>query len=143
MTDHHARDTTAGTLMIIGGGEDRIDNKEILNRFIALAGGPARPLVVLTAAGEIPGQVWEIYRIALDDLGVRHVRTDDRADADNAAIADRVAGASAMCTHMLSAGAGPRLPGLDRAEGLDQIAETVRLGNQVERVQIGALIVQA
>ena len=41
------------------------------------------------------------------------------------------------------AGAAARLPGPDRAEGLDQIAETVRLGNQVERVQVGALIVQA
>ena len=99
MTGHHASDTPAGALMIIGGGEDRTDNKEILNRFIALAGGPARPLVVLTAASKIPERVWEMYRIALDDLGageVRHVRIADRADADDAAIADSVAGASGI-----------------------------------------------
>ena len=99
MSDHHAQDAPAGTLMIIGGGEDRTNNKEILSRFIALAGGPERPLVVLTAASKIPEQVWEMYRIALGDLGaraVRHVPIADRADADDAAIADTVAGASGI-----------------------------------------------
>ncbi|HEX7984987.1 MAG TPA: cyanophycinase, partial [Duganella sp.] len=99
MADLHTQDAPAGTLMIIGGGEDRTDNKEILNRFIALAGGPGRPLLVLTAASRIPEQVWEMYRIALGDLGareVRHVRIADRADADDAAIADAVAGAGGI-----------------------------------------------
>ncbi|MEV4782011.1 cyanophycinase [Burkholderia sp. LMU1-1-1.1] len=85
--------------MIIGGGEDRTDNKEILARFVALAGGAARPLVVLTAASKIPERVWEMYRVALADLGagnVRHVPIADRGDADDAALADIVAGASGI-----------------------------------------------
>lgn len=88
-----------GALMIIGGGEDRTDNKDILARFIALAGGPERPLVVLTAASKIPDDVWEMYRGALRDLGarnVRHVPIGDRVDADDAANADIVAGAGGI-----------------------------------------------
>lgn len=95
----HATEGAGGALMIIGGGEDRTENKEILARFIALAGGPERPLVVLTAASKIPVAVWEMYRRALHDLGardVRHVRIGDRADADDAATADIVGGAGGI-----------------------------------------------
>ena len=95
----HDSAAAGGALMIIGGGEDRTDNKDILARFIALAGGAERPLAVLTAASTIPGKVWEMYRAALNDLGareVRHVRIAERADADDAAIADLVAGAGGI-----------------------------------------------
>lgn len=90
---------SSGALMIIGGGEDRTDHKDILARFMALSGGPGRPLAVLTAASEIPGDVWDTYRDALGDLGardVRHVPIGERADADDAAIADIVAGAGGI-----------------------------------------------
>lgn len=90
---------TLGTMMIIGGGEDRTDNKEVLTKFVALSGGAGRPLVMLTAASKVPENVWEMYVEAMRDLGatnVRHVRIDDRADADNPALADIVAGASGI-----------------------------------------------
>jgi cyanophycinase len=89
----------SGALMIIGGAEDRTDNKAILGRFVALASGAERPLVVLTAASKMPDQVWELYRTALADLGagnVRHIPIADRADADDAATADLVAGAGGI-----------------------------------------------
>ena len=97
----HAPHSSAanGALMIIGGGEDRTDNKEVLARFMTLAGGPERPLVVLTAASKIPEDVWEMYRVALHDLGarnVRHVPIGDRVDADDAGAADIVAGAGGI-----------------------------------------------
>lgn len=91
--------TGVGTLMIIGGGEDRTDNKRILAKFIALAGGPDRPLVVLTAASTIPGQVWQMYSVALHSLGarnVRHVGIATRAELDDPALADLVASASGI-----------------------------------------------
>lgn len=95
----HTSGSPSGALMIIGGGEDRTDNKDILARFIALAGGPGRTLVVLTAASRVPEDVWATYRGALRDLGaddVVHVRIDGRADADDAATAAIVAGASGI-----------------------------------------------
>jgi len=95
----HSTGAASGALMIIGGGEDRTDNKEVLARFIALAGGNERPLVVLTAASKIPEDVWEMYRGALHDLGarnVRHVPIGDRTDADDASAADIVAAAGGI-----------------------------------------------
>jgi cyanophycinase len=85
--------------MIIGGGEDRTDNKEVLTKFVALSGGVERPLVVLTAASTVPEKIWDMYVEALHALGatnLRHVRVDERADADDPALADIVAGASGI-----------------------------------------------
>lgn len=83
-----------GSLMIIGGNEDRTDNKDVLQKFVELAGGPQSPIVVTTAASTVPDDVWEMYRIAFDALGatdVTHVRIDSRADADNDMLALKVA----------------------------------------------------
>ena len=44
-----------GRLLIIGGSEDREDDKAVLERFIALCGGPASRIVVITAASEVGG----------------------------------------------------------------------------------------
>lgn len=83
-----------GTLMIIGGGEDRTDAKDILSKFVAAAGGPDQPLAVITAASTVPDDVWEMYRPAFEALGVtnaRHVRVESRAEADDDMLAHRIA----------------------------------------------------
>lgn len=94
--------------------------------------------------------------LADGDSRLRLARVDATPpDADGRHLAGVLAAAAALMASGLDAdiiaaglrpflaGAEARLAGPDRAEGLDQIAETVRLGNQVERVQIGALIMQA
>lgn len=58
-----------GSLMLIGGNEDRTGNKDVLQKFIALAGGPHSPIIVTTAASTVPDEVWEMYRNAFDALG--------------------------------------------------------------------------
>ena len=88
-----------GSLMIIGGGEDRTDNKIVLEKFIALAGGAQKPLVIITAASTVPDDVWDMYREAFDALGakeVRHMPIPDRAAADDADLARVVAGAAGI-----------------------------------------------
>ena len=90
---------TTGTLMIIGGGEDRTDNKTVLEKFISLAGGPQKPLVVITAASTVPDDVWKMYEEAFDALGVsevRHLLLPDRASAEDAEAARAVAGAAGV-----------------------------------------------
>jgi cyanophycinase len=82
--------------MIIGGAEDRTDNMEILKRFIALAGGADQPMVVLTAASTVPEKVWGLYESAFKELQagqVRHLPIQQRSDAEDAALADRIASA--------------------------------------------------
>lgn len=83
-----------GSLMIIGGNEDRTDNKDVLHKFIELAGGVEQPVVVITAASTVPDDLWEMYRAAFTDIGVRqfdHVRIGSREEAEDEALALRVA----------------------------------------------------
>lgn len=80
--------------MIIGGGEDKTDAKDILQKFIALAGGPQQPIVVITAASKVPNDVWEMYRAAFDALEathVSHVRINHRGEAEDEGLAQRIA----------------------------------------------------
>ncbi|MTV41627.1 cyanophycinase [Duganella radicis] len=80
--------------MIIGGGEDKTDARKVLQRFITLAGGPQQLLVVITAASKMPNEVWEMYRNAFEELGaekISHVRINERAEAEDEGLAQRVA----------------------------------------------------
>ena len=73
-----------GPLLIVGGTEAPCEGPDILRRFVALAGGPDAPIVVLTAASTIPDKVWHDYQAGLMQAGARHsshAHVDNRADA--------------------------------------------------------------
>jgi cyanophycinase len=83
-----------GTLLIIGGSEDRTDNMEVLRRFVELSGGIDVTFSVLTAASRVPEDVWKMYEDAFAAMKVRqvhHILTRERADADSDAAANLVA----------------------------------------------------
>lgn len=61
-----------GHLVIVGGAEDRLGEKLILERFVQLLPAGPGPLLVLTAATEEPEELWKVYRRGFHDLGVRH-----------------------------------------------------------------------
>lgn len=103
------RDLDAGTLLIVGGNEDRTGSKEVLQRFVELAGGEDKRIVVLTAASEVPDKVWALYEKAFADLGatqVTHIRTTHRDHAEQASMADKVRSARGI---FLTGGAQKRL----------------------------------
>lgn len=86
--------TPTGSLMIIGGNEDRTDDKDVLQKFVELSGGLQQPIMVITAASTVPEKVWEMYREAFDDLGatdVTHVRITSREEAEDDMLAHRMA----------------------------------------------------
>jgi cyanophycinase len=117
-----------GSLMIIGGAEDRTDDKEVLRTFIELAGGRDAPLAIVTAASEIPDKVWGMYREALSDLGataLSHVRIESRQAADNEALAQQ----------LLAAG-GIFLTGGDQQRLLERIGGT-RAGAAIRAAYAG------
>lgn len=83
-----------GSLMIIGGNEDRTGSKDVLQKFLELAGDTRQPIMVITAASTVPDDLWEMYRKAFDELGVpefEHVRITSRAEAEDEALAARMA----------------------------------------------------
>jgi cyanophycinase len=88
-----------GCLLIIGGDEETRYRKDILQRFVDLAGGPERNLVLLTSASEEPEEMVAPYHDILSELGVRRhasVHTATREEANDAALAERVAHADGI-----------------------------------------------
>jgi cyanophycinase len=80
--------TTAshGHLVIIGGGEDRTDDKSILARFVELSGGAHAHIVVITAASATADHLWEEYEQAFRALGATnaaHMRIASRQEAND------------------------------------------------------------
>jgi cyanophycinase len=75
-----------GHLVIIGGGEDRKRDKEILSRFVELAGGEHAKIVVISGASGIAEEMWQVYDQAFNDLGVRsrvHLELQSRQQAND------------------------------------------------------------
>jgi cyanophycinase len=58
-----------GRLVIIGGAEDRKQDRIILRKFLELSGGPNAKIRFITAASGVPEAVWASYQAAFQDLG--------------------------------------------------------------------------
>lgn len=66
-----------GTLLIIGGAEDKKGKCEILNKFIELSGADSSVIMVITTATEEPDSVGQEYFQIFKDLGAGHVEVLD------------------------------------------------------------------
>ncbi len=58
-----------GHLVIIGGAEDRQQDRIILRKFLELSGGPNAKIRFITAASGVPDAVWASYQAVFKDLG--------------------------------------------------------------------------
>jgi cyanophycinase len=88
-----------GHLFIIGGAEDREEDKLVLSRFVELAGGRDARIAVLTAASNYHDEVWEVYQQAFSDLGVSHctaVVINSRDEANDESRAELIHQADAV-----------------------------------------------
>jgi cyanophycinase len=76
----------AGHLLIIGGAEDKLRQRQILARFVALAGGPDARIVVISTASSLGDEATELYQHLFRSMGVtdvRGLRPLVREDADD------------------------------------------------------------
>src|SRR4051812_31001811 len=73
-----SRVTGAGTLIIIGGHEDKQNDREILERVAELAN--RGNLLVATLASSVAEESWRDYEEVFGDLGVKTVRHLDIPD---------------------------------------------------------------
>ena len=83
-----------GTVIIIGGAEDKVRDRVILNRFVSLAGGRDATIVVISTASSLGTEAGERYRQIFADLGVQTVRplhaaTRPQANDESVALALR------------------------------------------------------
>ncbi len=75
-----------GTVIVIGGAEDKIRDRVILGRFVALAGGPDARIAVISTASSMGAQAGRLYRDVFTELGaaaVRPLHAVNRAQAND------------------------------------------------------------
>ena len=65
---------TDGTVIVIGGAEDKVRDRVILNRFVALAGGQDATIAVISTASSLGQEAGERYGAVFTELGVKRVR---------------------------------------------------------------------
>ena len=84
----------AGHLLIIGGAEDKLRQRQILSRFLSLAGGPEARLAVISTASSLGDEATELYRSLFHSMGVgeiRGLRPLTREEADDPRLAEQIA----------------------------------------------------
>ncbi|MFP4016197.1 MAG: cyanophycinase [Halanaerobiales bacterium] len=87
-----------GSLLLIGGAEDKRRDKEILKRFITLLKERGSSLVILTSATSEPDAVGQDYQLIFEELGIDDIKIlniDSRKEAaspENAGFLEKAAG---------------------------------------------------
>ena len=82
-----------GHVIVIGGAEDKVRERLILSRFVALAGGPDARIAVISSASSLGPLAGEMYRRVFTELGAAHVEpihAVTRAQANDGAAARSV-----------------------------------------------------
>ena len=64
---------THGTVIVIGGAEDKVRDRLILGRFVALAGGRDARIAVISTASSMGPEAGERYRSIFTELGAERV----------------------------------------------------------------------
>ncbi len=85
--------------MMIGGAEDKVGPRVVLQRFVRLAGGADARIVVVATASSLGHEAVDLYREAFGRLGVKHVDgplPTTRAEAADPRMVAPLAGATGV-----------------------------------------------
>jgi cyanophycinase len=88
-----------GHLVVVGGAEDRIQDRAVWHRFVELCGGPQARIVLCTAASGDPDGAWDGYQPLLQSLGltqVQHLRITSPDEANTPAVTDQILAADGV-----------------------------------------------
>jgi cyanophycinase len=91
--------TPRGHLVIIGGAEDRQQDRIILRKFLELSGGSNAKIRFITAASGVPDVVWASYQAVFKELGALDcevVPMFTREDASKPEVVSRIAEANGI-----------------------------------------------
>ena len=125
-------DAPRGVLMVIGGAEDKLGRRTILNRFVRLAGGSAATIAVISTASSLGDTVTTVYKAIFERLGVaevRGLRPETRAAADDPA-----------CAALLDEVTGVFMTGGNQAK-LSAVVAGTRLGDAISRAYHAGAVV--
>ena len=74
MSESHDREIIGGHLLVIGGAEDKYNERRILKKFLELAGGGKAEVLIVPVASDFPEFAADVYTQAFRNLGVAHPR---------------------------------------------------------------------
>jgi cyanophycinase len=83
-----------GHLLIIGGAEEKLRQRQILSRFVSLAGGASGRVAIISTASALGDEATELYRSLFGQLGIPDViglRPIMREEANDPAVAAQLA----------------------------------------------------
>ena len=87
MSESHDREIIGGHLLVIGGAEDKYNERRILKKFLKLAGKESAEVLIVPVASDYPEFAADVYTQAFRNLGVanpRVLRATSRQDVVNA-----------------------------------------------------------
>ena len=74
MSESHDREIIGGHLLVIGGAEDKYNERRILKKFLELAGGEKAEVLIEPVASDFPEFAADVYTQAFRNLGVANPR---------------------------------------------------------------------
>ena len=74
MTERIDREIIGGHLLVIGGAEDKYNERRILRKFLELAGGDKAEVLIVPVASDYPEFAADVYTQAFRNLGVANPR---------------------------------------------------------------------
>jgi cyanophycinase len=74
MNASHHREVIGGHLLVIGGAEDKYNERRILKKFLSLAGGADAEVLIVPVASDYPEFAADVYTQAFRNLGVANPR---------------------------------------------------------------------
>lgn len=74
MNESHEREVIGGHLLVIGGAEDKYNERRILKKFLELAGGEKAEVLIVPVASDYPEFAADVYTQAFRNLGVANPR---------------------------------------------------------------------
>jgi cyanophycinase len=95
MSESHDREIIGGHLLVIGGAEDKYNERRILKKFLELAGGEKAEVLIVPVASDFPEFAADVYTQAFRNLGVanpRVLRATSRQDVVQADVEKLVDG---------------------------------------------------
>lgn len=98
MTHRIHREIIGGNLLIIGGAEDKYNERRILRKFLSLAGEEKATILIIPVASDFPEFASDVYVQAFKKLGVANPRVlratsrQEIVEADTDALLDGVTG---------------------------------------------------
>lgn len=98
MSDNIDREVIGGHLLVIGGAEDKYNERRILKKFLSFAGEDKAEVLIVPVASDFPEFAADVYTQAFKHLGVENPRVlrvtsrQDMVDIDAAEILDGVTG---------------------------------------------------